>query len=190
MSTPVVASPISTAPAGGQQAGGTLSSAQLAAETTVGQSINAFAESLYQQLQSQPGGSGNLFLSPASISTALAMTYAGAAGATATQMAAALHYTLDPNTLAGDFGSLLADLNSAGQGNYSLSVADALWGQQGYPFLAPFLNLMQADYGGGLHQVDFENATAAARQTINNWVAQETNNKIQNLIPAGALNSV
>ena len=161
-----------------------LSSAQLAAETTVGQSINAFAEALYSQIQSQPGGSGNLFLSPLSISTALAMTYAGARGETATQMAAALHYTLDANTLAGDFGSLLADLNSAGQGNYSLSVADALWGQQGFPFLAPFLNLMQADYGGGLHQVDFENATEAARQTINNWVAQETNNKIQNLIPA------
>ena len=116
------------------------------------------------------------------------MAYAGAQGETATQMAAALHYTLDANTLAGDFGSLIADLNSAGQGNYSLSVADALWGQQGFSFLAPFLNLMQADYGGGLHQVDFANATETARQTINNWVAQETNNKIQNLIPEGALN--
>ena len=170
----------------------TLTSTQLAAETTVGQSINAFAESLYSQIQSQPGGSGNLFLSPASISTALAMTYAGARGETATQMAAALHYTLDANTLAGDFGSLITDLNSAGQngagqGKYSLSVADALWGQQGFSFLAPFLSLMQADYGGGLHQVDFVNASAAATQTINNWVAQETNNKIQNLIPQGAL---
>ncbi len=190
MSTPVVASPISTAPAGGQQAGGTLSTAQLAAETTVGQSINAFAEALYSQIQSQTGGSGNLFLSPSSISTALAMTYAGARGETATQMATALHYTLDANTLAGDFGSLLTDLNSAGQGNYSLSVADALWGQQGYSFLAPFLNLVQADYGGGLHQVDFENAAETARQTINNWVAQQTNNKIQNLIPQGAINSL
>ena len=66
-------------------------------------------------------------------------------------------------------------------------MADALWGQQGFSFLAPFLSLMQADYGGGLHQVDFVNATEAARQTINNWVAQETNNKIQNLIPEGAL---
>ncbi len=160
---------------------------QLAAETTVGQSINAFAEALYHQLQSQPGGSGNLFLSPASISTALAMTYAGARGETATQMAAALHYTLDANTLAGDFGSLLADLNSAGQGNYALSVADALWGQQGFSFLTPFLNLVQADYGGGLHQVDFVNATEAARQTINNWVAQQTNNKIQNVIPKGVI---
>jgi serpin B len=92
----------------------------------VGQSINAFAEALYSQLQSQPGGSGNLFLSPLSISTALAMTYAGARGETATQMAAALHYMTDANTLAGDFAGLIADLNSAGQGNYALSVADAL----------------------------------------------------------------
>ena len=66
-------------------------------------------------------------------------------------------------------------------------MADALWGQQGFSFLAPFLNLMQADYGGGLQQVDFQNATEAARQTINNWVAQETNNKIQDLIPEGVL---
>jgi len=163
---------------------------QLSAETTVGQSIDAFAESLYRQLQSQPGGSGNLFLSPLSISTALAMTYAGARGETATQMAAALHYTLDANTLAADFGGLIADLNSAGQGNYALSVADALWGQQGSPFLSSFLNLMQTDYGGGLHQVDFINATEAARQTINNWVAQQTNDKIQNLIPQGALDQL
>ena len=167
-----------------------LSPAQLAAETTVGQSIDAFAEALYGQLQGQAGGSGNLFLSPLSISTALAMTYAGARGETATQMAAALHYTLDANTLAGDFASLLADLNSAGQNNYSLSVADALWGQQGYSFLAPFLNLVQADYDGGLHQVDFINDAEAARQTINNWVAQETNNKIQNLIPEGAIDQL
>ncbi len=167
-----------------------LSPAQLAAETTVGQSIDAFAEALYGQLQGQAGGSGNLFLSPLSISTALAMTYAGARGESATQMAAALHYTLDANTLAGDFASLLADLNSAGQNNYSLSVADALWGQQGYSFLAPFLNLVQADYDGGLHQVDFINDAEAARQTINNWVAQETNNKIQNLIPQGAIDQL
>ncbi len=175
--SPVISAPVTSA----------LSSAQLAAETTVGQSINSFAEALYRQIQSQAGGSGNIFLSPASISTAVAMTYAGARGETATQIAAALHYTLDANTLAGDFGSLIADLNSAGQGNYSLSLADALWGQQGFSFLAPFLNLMQADYGGGLQQVDFQNATEAARQTINNWVAQETNNKIQDLIPEGML---
>jgi serpin B len=191
---PVAVGPIqpsvTAASTAGSQSGTTLSPAQLAAETTVGQSINAFAESLYGQLQGQAGGSGNLFLSPLSISTALAMTYAGAQGETATQMAAALHYTLDPGTLAADFGSLIADLNTAGQGNYSLSVADALWGQQGYSFLAPFLNLMQADYGGGLHQVDFIDAAETARQTINNWVAQETNNKIQNLIPPGGLNSL
>jgi serpin B len=185
-----IQSPAVSAPTVGSQVSAALSPAQLAAETAVGQSINAFAESLYRQIQGQAGGSGNLFLSPASISTALAMTYAGARGETATQMAAALDYTLDPSTLAGDFGSLIADLNSAGQGNYSLSVADALWGQQGFSFLAPYLNLVQANYGGGLHQVDFQYATEAARQTINNWVAQQTNNKIQNLIPQGALDSL
>src|SRR5208337_1979462 len=147
--------PVASTHATGNPLGSATSAGRLAGEATVGQSIDAFAEAIYRQLQSQPGGSGNLFLSPLSISTALAMTYAGAQGETATQMAAALHYTLDSNTLAADFGSLITDLNSAGQGNYALSVADALWGQQGFPFLSSFLNLVQADYGGGLHQVDF-----------------------------------
>ena len=105
-------------------------------------------------------------------------------------MAAALHYTLDANTLASDFGGLIANLNSAGQDHFKLSVADALWGQQDFSFLAPFLNLVQADYGGGLHQVDFKSATETARETINAWVAQATNNKIQDLLPAGSIDSL
>jgi serpin B len=159
-----------------------------AAEASVGQSINAFGQDLYSQLQSQPGGSGNLFFSPTSIATALAMTYGGAEGETATQMAAVLHAGgLDANTLGQEFGSLLTDLNSAGQGQYALALADALWGQQGYSFNQSFLDLVQADYGGGLQQVDFIGNTEGARQTINNWVAQQTNDKIQNLIPKGGL---
>jgi serpin B len=128
-----------------------------------------------------------MFLSPFSISTALAMTYAGARGDTATQMASVLHLSGDQASIAQQFGTLLTDLNSAGQSNYALSVADALWGQQGLQFLSQFLDTMQTDYGGGLNQVDFIHQAEAARQTINAWVAQHTNDKIQDLFPAGSI---
>jgi serpin B len=153
----------------------------LALEQAAGRSIDALAQDLYSLLQRQSGGSGNMILSPLSIATALAMTDAGARGETASQIASVLHAAnVDPNTLAKEFGGLLTDLNGAGQGQITLALADALWGQQGFPFNQAFLNLVQADYGGALHQVDFAQNTAAL-QTINDWVAQQTAGKIQNL---------
>jgi serpin B len=117
------------------------------------------------------------------------MAYAGARGETATQMAKVLHLSGDPASVAQEFGTLLTDLNSAGQDDYALSVADALWGQQGVQFLSQFLDTMQTDYGGGLNQVDFSDSPEAVRQTINDWVAQHTNDKIQNLIPSGSIDT-
>lgn len=161
-------------------------SASLAAEQTASQSINAFGMDLYAQLQSTQGG--NLVDSPFSIAAALAMAYAGARGETATQMASVLHLTQDPAALASAFGALLTDLNAAGQaGGYTLDVADALWAQQGFPFVADYLKLLQSDFQGGLHQADFQNATEAARQEINDWVSQQTNGKIADLFPPGSL---
>jgi serpin B len=160
-----------------------------ASETAAGDSINAFAQDLYAQLQGEQGGGGNLFMSPFSIATALAMTYGGAAGETATQMADVLHLSQDPNAVANEFGALLSDLNRAGQaGGYALKTADALWGQQGFPFNSAFLNLIQSDYGGGLQQVNYRHPGEAA-QTINTWVAGQTNDKIQNLISPDALSA-
>jgi len=146
---------------------------------------NAFAVALYGQLRNQ---SGNLFFSPASVSTALAMTYAGARGDTASQMAKALHFTLPPERLHPAMGALLADFNSAHNG-YQLRVANALWAQRDYPILDSFLKLNKANYGAGFNQVDFKGATEAARSTINHWVAQKTENKINDLIQPGALNA-
>jgi serpin B len=162
----------------------------LSPEQAASRSINALGLNLYSLLQGQSGGSGNLFLSPASIAAALAMTDAGALSETASQIASVLHVANpDPNTLAQEFGSLLTDLNSAGQGRYALTVADALWGQQGHPFNQAFLNLVQAGYGGGLQQVDFAGNSEGARQTINDWVAQQTADKIQDLLPPAALSA-
>src|ERR1700733_326860 len=144
---------------------------------------NAFAVALYGQLRNQ---SGNLFFSPESISTALAMAYAGARGDTASQMAKTLHFTLPPDRLHPAMGALLSDLNAAHQG-YQLSVANALWAQRGYHFLADFLQLMDKDYGACFNQVDFKGATEAARLSINQWVEQKTANKIANLLPPGSI---
>jgi serine protease inhibitor len=144
---------------------------------------NAFAVALYGQLRNQ---SGNLFFSPESISTALAMAYAGAHGDTASEMAKTLHFTLPPEQLHPAMGAVLSDLNAAHEG-YQLSVANALWAQRGYTFLDDFLTLLKNDYGAGLMQVDFKGATEAARLTINQWVEQKTQDKIKDLLPAGAL---
>ena len=144
---------------------------------------NAFAVTLYGQLRNQ---SGNLFFSPASISAALAMAYAGARGDTASAMAKTLHFTLPPDRLHPAMGALLSGFNAAHPG-YQLSVANALWAQRGYNFLDDFLKLMNNDYGACFNQVDFKGSTEAARLTINRWVEQKTANKITDLLQPGAL---
>jgi serpin B len=146
---------------------------------------NDFALQLYGQLRSKEG---NLFLSPYSISTALAMTYAGARGETASEMAKALDFTLPPDRLHRAFAALLAQVNGeARKQAYQLSVANALWGQKNFGFLPDFLNLTRNDYGAGLHEVDFAADTEAARKLINAWVEQQTRNKIKDLLQPGVL---
>jgi serpin B len=154
-------------------------------QTAVTEGNNVFAAALYGRLRHQ---SGNLFFSPESISTALAMAYAGARSSTASEMAKTLHFTLPPDKLHPAMGALLRDLNAAHEG-YQLSVANALWAQQGYTFLDDFLSLLKTDYGAGLNQVNFKGATEAARLTINQWVEQKTQDKIKDLLQPGALRS-
>ncbi len=149
---------------------------------------NTFALDIYKQLKEEEG---NLFLSPYSISTALAMTYAGARGQTATQMAEVLHFNPLQQNLHSSMGKLVNELNARGeQGDCQLSVANALWGQQGYNFLPLFINLLEKNYGASLYQVDFKTAAESARQKINNWVAEKTQDKIKDLIPEGILTAL
>lgn len=154
-------------------------------QAAVAQGNNAFAVDLYGQLRKQDG---NLFFSPESISTALAMAYAGAQGTTASEMAATLHFTLPPTRLHPAMGALLASLNAPHPG-YQLRVADALWAEKDYKFLDDFLKLTKDDYGAGLKQVDFKTAPDASRVTINQWVEQQTEDKIKDLLPAGIIRS-
>lgn len=154
------------------------------AELAAGNS--AFAADLYQALREQERG--NLFYSPYSISSALAMTYAGARGETERQMAATLHYTLPQARLHPAFNALDASLTTQGkEDTFQLHIANALWGQKGFAFLPAFLDTLAENYGAGLRAVDFANAVEAARQTINAWVSEQTRDKIKELIKPGVL---
>jgi len=163
---------------------------------------NKFALELFAKLQSTQG---NLFFSPYSISTALAMAHAGARSETESQMAGVLHFPVSVNRTTDSsskslpdrrqftsiFGAIIKDLNKRGQkGGYALTVANALWGQKEYGFLEDFLELIRTNYDGGLNEVDFITATETARQTINTWVEKKTKKKIENLISKGVLDSM
>jgi serpin B len=151
---------------------------------------NAFACDLYAKLAATPG---NLFFSPYSISSALAMTYAGARGQTATQMASVLHFSLPDERLHAAFGELSDELNSGGtlRGKtvYQMAIANALWGQSGYPYNPAFIELLKQDYGAELNQANFISAAESARLEINGWVAKKTDDKITDLLPPGSLSS-
>ncbi|MCD4784267.1 MAG: serpin family protein [Candidatus Eremiobacteraeota bacterium] len=150
---------------------------------------NEFAVAIYKKLCS--GKKGNLFLSPYSISTALAMTYGGARGNTEIQMAKVLHFTLPQNKLHPAYGSLIHGLNERGKkGDYKLTVANRLWAQEGYKFLNSFLVLTEKYYGAGLQLLDFQNALEKSRVTINTWIEKKTNGKIVDLIKRGAVNKM
>lgn len=146
----------------------------------------AFALDLYRQLSTSQG---NLFFSPYSISNALAMTYAGARDQTAAEIAQVFHFQLEPNRLHPAFTELIAALEADHASTYQLAIANRLWGQKNYGFLPEFLNLLERYYSAPLQEVDFINATENARLTINAWVEQQTQNKIQDLLSQGILDS-
>jgi serpin B len=145
---------------------------------------NRFAFDLYGQLRSRE--SGNLFFSPASISTALAMTYAGAEGVTEDEMASVLHLDLAEARVHRAFASFLSMLKASGE-PYELTVANRLWGQVGYDFLPEYLTTTRKYYGAELAQVDFASQPEQVRSRINTWIEEQTNDKIKDLISPGSL---
>lgn len=153
----------------------------------VAKGSNEFALDLYARLRAEAEKEdGNLFFSPASISTALSMAYAGARGQTADEMKQVLHFTLEDNKLHPAMGALAKRLTSSKQG-LELSIANALWGQKGYEFLPGFLAVNRNCYEAGLKEVDYRTATEEARQTINKWVEDKTKDRIKDLIQRGLL---
>jgi serpin B len=146
------------------------------------QSSNRFAFDLYKRATDV---ASNRFLSPASIATSLAMIYAGARGETSRQMAQVLHLEQpEPQVQAGS-GRLNAMLNGPNK-NYRLHMANRLWLQSGFRFEAAFLKSTLAHYRAEPGSVNFANAEQA-RQVINQWVSDQTNGKIEQIIAPGLL---
>ncbi len=149
---------------------------------------NEFALDLYAKLRSEEAG--NLFFSPHSISTALAMTYAGARGDTEKEMGEVLHFTLPQAQLHAAFAALADKLLGDKARGYQLRIANRLWGQTGYHFLPEFLGITRNQYGAELALVDYVAKTEEARKTINTWVVEQTEQKIKDLIQQGVLNKM
>ncbi len=152
-----------------------------------------FAFDLYRVLFNS---NKNLFYSPYSISLALAMTYAGARGDTDQEMAEALHFALGQENLHQAFNALDEALTGRGQQvkeedqRFRLNVVNALWGQHDLAFLAAFLDTLAEDYGAGMRLVDFQKAPEDARQAINQWVEDQTEDRIKDLLPPGSIDAL
>jgi len=153
-----------------------------------------FAFDLYHSLR-QKGG--NIFFSPHSISLAFAMTYGGARNQTEREIAKTFYFTLPQQRLHETFNAL--DLKLAGrgkgakgqdQGGFRLNLANALWGQRGHPFLPQFIELLAINYGTGLELLDFQRKPEDSRTVINDWVSEQTEGKIKNLIPPGVISDL
>jgi serpin B len=153
---------------------------------------NAFALNLYQLLRKTDG---NIFYSPYSISEALAMTYGGARGETEKQMAAALQFLLSQDRLHPAFNSVDIELARRGeeakQGKdekgFRLKVVNAIWGQKDFKFTSEYLDLLARNYGAGMRIVDYINAAEPSRQLINQWVSDQTEGRIKDLLPPGSV---
>jgi serpin B len=152
------------------------------------QSINAFTIDLYARLAAAE--KGNIFFAPFSVSSALAMTYAGAHGNTAMQMADSLCFTLGQAEIPAAFSALIGDIGAVGdRDGYELDIANSLWGQENFGFLPAFLAVLENSYGAPLREVDFMGQAEEAHGEINAWVAEQTHDKILNLLPAGSISS-
>ncbi|MDB6108540.1 MAG: proteinase inhibitor serpin [Pedosphaera sp.] len=162
-----------------------------AAETNAMKSLvagnTAFALDLYGQLKATEG---NLFFSPYSVSTCLAMAHAGARGETEKQMAQVLHFGMSPGEVDSAFGGLQKDLNAIQKKKgVELDVANGLWAQAGHSFLPAFLDVARQQYEGRVSQADFKTKAEPVRREINGWVSKQTKGKIQEIIPAGSLDA-
>jgi serpin B len=140
----------------------------------------------------------NYFMSAVSIQQAFALVYAGARGQTATEMATVLHFDGEPADFhaamnAFDLALTSRNLPATGEGEdalapVQLSVANAFWGQDGYPWLEPYLDILALNYGAGIEALDFNTQPEESRLTINEWVENRTQDRIRDLLPEGSIN--
>ena len=184
--TPVVvldaAAPAAVTPLDASAPGPSMAMPAAAEVAPLAAASNALGLDLYAAASKQPG---NLALSPTSISIALAMTWAGAAGTTAASMQKVLHVTGDATMIASTWGSVAAALQSPGRG-LELRIANRLFGEATQTFEPPFLALTRDRFGAPLEPIDFKAGAGAARNHINAWVADQTHQRITDLMPVGS----
>ena len=148
---------------------------------------NKFAFKLFQELQTT--NDNNLFYSPFSISTALAMTYGGARGTTAIQMSKTMEFLVG-DQFHSDYKNLLNSLSEVTKGGIILNIANSLWAQKDFKFLPSYFTLVKSNYNSEIKNVDFQNNLKRenSRKEINSWVEQKTNDKIKDILKQGDLN--
>jgi serpin B len=148
---------------------------------------NQFALDLYSTLASENPES-NLFFSPWSISSALAITYEGARGTTADEIRSVFYLPADDFTRRNGYKEVINGLNRGNSG-FTLETANALWAEKTYPFLPSYLTTADQYYSAHVTNLDFISSPQESRRTINSWVEGETRNRIQNLLPPGSIDS-
>ena len=177
--------PDGTAPPSGEAKNTAPTRAPTARERTAfANANNAFAVDLYARLAKS--AQGNLAFSPASISTALEMTWAGAKGDTASQMASVLHLGSDRDGALASAKATLEGYSGKHEG-YELAFADRLFGEKSFPFDPGFVSLSGSVFGAPLEAVDFLHSSESGRQSINGFVAGATHDRIRDLLPEGSV---
>jgi serpin B len=150
---------------------------------TIVEANNKFAFDLYSKYKTEEG---NIFISPYSISTALMMTYEGAKGQTAKEMQEVLYIPENAELRRNAVSQIYNELNKEDK-PYKLSTANALWSQEKFQFRKDYIDLVEKYYGGSVTNLDFVGNKESSRLVINGWVEEQTNDKIKDLIPSGAL---
>lgn len=161
--------------------------------TQLVQGNTGFALDLFDEVRDTDS---NLLVSPYSISVALSMTWAGARGTTEAQIADALRYPFGQETLHPAFNALGQSLENNGEEAdhdnqpFQLELTNSIWGQEAYPFSDAYLDTLAVNYGAGLRVLDFKSNPEAARTEINEWVEEQTNEKIKELLPSGSISEL
>jgi serpin B len=159
----------------------------------LGDAVTALGWDMLRQLTTSDAE--NLFLSPYSISVAMAMVLAGARGQSAGELASALHLeTLGADAPAAFNAAAQVLAASAKTGKdqqpFELAEANALWAQSGFEIQQAYLETLARFYGAGVRLVDYEHAAEDARKAINEWVADQTKKRIQDLLPKGSVHEL
>lgn len=152
--------------------------------SSIAQGNNEFAFDLLKEI---PYERDNMVISPFSISTALAMTYAGARNETLQEMANVMHFDTDQVLFNANYGAYIKAINNIAKDHVELNIANSIWAQQDYSFLQSYFDIIEDIYDSETFQVDFRANREAVREDINNWVYDETREKIENLIAPGVL---